>query len=129
MRPILPLLFATGTATGLPGHLHGQAGRTLRGYVLSAADGAPVADAVVRPIAPSSSRLVHSGAAGRFALGIPEGPLRLLVTRIGYTPDTVSLGAGDTTVTVRLQASPFTKISQVIPPVPGLVSQVPVSSS
>ena len=108
VRAIPGLLFATCMAAGLPGSLWAQAGRTLRGSVVADADGAPVADAVVRLLTPSSARLTHSSAAGRFQLRLPEGPAQLLVVRIGYAPDTVALAASDTTLTVRLRASPFT---------------------
>lgn len=107
MRTIVLVLSASCVAAGLPCLLHGQAGRTLRGTVATAAGDEPVGDAVVRLLGPLASRLTYSTPAGRFALRVPPGPVRLLVVRVGYTPDTVSVSPGDTTVAVRLRPSAF----------------------
>jgi outer membrane receptor protein involved in Fe transport len=106
VRSVLALLCGASIAAGLPPSLHGQAGRTLRGRVL-AAGGEPVSEAVVRVVAPTLGRLTFSSAAGLFQLGVPDGPLRLLVARIGYAPDTIAIGPVDSAVTVRLRESAF----------------------
>lgn len=107
MRTHLCLALAGCAVAGLPSLLHGQAGRTLRGMVVAASDGSPIADAVVRLLAPGSARLTASSPAGRFALRLPDGPARLLVARIGYSPDTVEVAARDTAAVVRLRTSAF----------------------
>jgi TonB dependent receptor/TonB-dependent Receptor Plug Domain/Carboxypeptidase regulatory-like domain len=107
MRTAVPLLCAIGLAAGLPSSLEGQAGRTLRGTVVAEADNAPVADAVIRLLEPGWERLTHSGPEGRFELRLPPGPVRLLVARIGYAPDTLTVAPTITKVVVRLRASAF----------------------
>ncbi len=107
MRTVLPLFCAIGLAAGLAPSLEGQAGRTVRGSVVAAADGGPVADAAIRLLEPGRGRLTHSSPAGRFELRVPDGPVRLLVARIGYAPDTQAVAATVTTVVVRLQESAF----------------------
>ena len=107
MRTALSLLCATGLAAGLPPSLHGQGGRTLHGSVVAAADGEPIADAVIRLLPPGRERITHSNASGRFELRAPDGPLRLLVARIGYAPDTVAVAPAATTVVARLRESAF----------------------
>ncbi len=90
-----------------PSLLHGQAGRTVRGTVTDEVDGKPVTDAVLKVIDPSSNRLTHSSPSGRFELQVPGGEARLLITRIGFSPDTVRLGPDDRRVDVRLRESAF----------------------
>ena len=107
MRTHIRLLCAFGLAAGLPPSLEGQAGRTLRGSVVAAADGAPVADAVIRLLERGAERLTHSGPAGRFELRVPDGQVRLLVVRIGYAPDTIAVAPTVTSLAVRLRESAF----------------------
>ena len=91
----------------LPALVHGQAGRTIRGTVTTEADRKPVADAVLKVIDPPSGRLTYSSASGRFELQVPGGEARLLVTRIGYAPDTVRVGPDGRQLDVRLRQSAF----------------------
>ena len=107
MRPAVPLLCAIGLAAGPPPSLEGQAGRTVRGSVVAEGDSAPVADAVIRLLKPGWERFTHSSPEGRFELRLPPGPVRLLVARIGYAPDTLTVAPTITTVVVRLRASAF----------------------
>ncbi|HET9274921.1 MAG TPA: TonB-dependent receptor plug domain-containing protein, partial [Gemmatimonadales bacterium] len=107
MRAPLSLLCAIGVVAGLPPSLQGQAGRTLRGRVVAAVDSAPIADAVIRILEPTAERITHSSSAGRFELRAPDGPVRLLVARIGYAPDTLAVAPTATVVTVWLRESAF----------------------
>jgi TonB dependent receptor/TonB-dependent Receptor Plug Domain len=107
MRTVLPFLCAIGLAAGLPPSLQGQTSRTLRGSVVAVVDSEPVGDAVIRLLDPGRERLTHSTSAGSFELRVPDGPVRLLVARIGYAPDTVAVAPTVTTVVVRLRESAF----------------------
>src|SRR5688572_16286258 len=93
MNPIRPVARAVVAGCVLfgafPSFVHGQAGRTVRGTVTARADRKPVAEAVLKVIDPPSGRFTYSSATGRFELRMPAGKARLLVTRIGYAPDTV----------------------------------------
>ncbi|HEX8695452.1 MAG TPA: SusC/RagA family TonB-linked outer membrane protein [Longimicrobium sp.] len=46
---------------------------------------------------------VQTDAQGRFTIQVPAGDVSLTVSRIGYTSRTVTVGAGESTVAVRLQ--------------------------
>ncbi len=66
----------------------------VRGRVLDAADGRPVAAAVVTlaPAGGAPARVARTDAAGRFALtGVPAGAWTLAVRRLGYAPDARAL--------------------------------------
>ena len=94
-------------ACGIPSPAHAQAERTIRGKVIAATDSTPVADAVIKPIRPATGRFTHSSPAGRFELAVAAGETLLLVTRIGYAPDTLRVGPDDRRIVIRLKASAF----------------------
>jgi hypothetical protein len=75
--------------------------------MVTAADSTPVADAVIKLVEPAVGRFTHSSPAGRFELAVPAGPVRVLVARIGYAPDTVAVGPDDRRLVIRLRESAF----------------------
>jgi carboxypeptidase family protein len=88
-------VLAIACVLGVVSVAQAQGPRTVRGTVTAITDSAPIADAVIRLIEPAGSRLTWSSAGGRFELAVPPGESRLLVARIGFTPDTIAVGPND----------------------------------
>jgi hypothetical protein len=98
---ILSLLLSVGL---LASPLGAQGPRIVRGLVADAARGHPIAGASVTVVAAPSAPLARSGPAGAFVLRVPGGAVRLAAALIGFAPETVTVGAGDDTITIRLRA-------------------------
>ncbi len=104
LRRRLPTLLLLGLASPLAA----QDQRLVRGHVRADADSAPVAEAILQVINPPSSRVTLTSASGRFALRVPAGAVRVLVTRIGFAAETLSVAPGAGTLDVRLRQTPVT---------------------
>lgn len=76
----------------LPAVLPAQSVPAIRGRVISAADGAPLAEAIVVSLTRRDRAPVVTSVGGWFALTTEPGE-RLLVLRIGFQPDTVAVPA------------------------------------
>lgn len=90
--------------------LRAQQGRVVHGQVVEASDSSAVRGAVVGAVGEPGTALTDDS--GRFALAVPEGAVRLTVTRIGIRPDTVLVAPGVTTV--RIVARPFAVVLAAI---------------
>jgi hypothetical protein len=119
IRAILALALwaaSAGAAAGAPAAAQStQTTRTLRGAVLDSVGGAPVAGALVRPIG-AKGRAVVTPPSGVFRLrldaGDTGGPVALVVTRIGYAPETLYVSDGE--VLARLRPRPLALSSVVV---------------
>lgn len=80
------------------GSLQSQQART--GRVVDSTSGAPLADATVVTV--QSGERVNTDRLGQFTLSIRPGD-RLVVSRIGYRPDTVAVESPDSDLLVRLR--------------------------
>jgi hypothetical protein len=83
--PVIHVLVATLLALGAqtPGEPAAATGGTLRGIVVDAAGGAPLADVIVR--LDGGVMDTRTGADGRFEFaGVPPGTRELFVSRVGY---------------------------------------------
>lgn len=109
MNPTHRSLAATFFALGaLAAPLAAQDWHLVRGTVRSAADTTPIADAILRLLHAPTSPHTYSSATGRFELRVPPGDVRLLVTRIGFAPETVSVAPGQRQLLVSLRATVVT---------------------
>jgi TonB-linked SusC/RagA family outer membrane protein len=75
--------------------------RELRGRIADATtgEGLPGASLVIK----NTTRGVTSGADGTYRLAVPDGAVTLLVSSVGYLPQEIVVGAGQTALDVRLQ--------------------------
>lgn len=87
--------------TGGPALVSAQSPDPVRGRVVSALDGGPLADAVVIPLGGSGQDPVLTSAGGWFTLQVPSGT-PLVVLRIGFRADTVAAVRGGEPVLIRL---------------------------
>ena len=83
-----------------------QESRVVRGRVRDAVSKLAVADAVVRQLG-DVTNAVRSATDGRFALRLPTGAA-LIVARLGFAPDTVSVPTAVAALEIDLRAAPLT---------------------
>jgi outer membrane receptor protein involved in Fe transport len=88
--------------------LSAQEERTVRGRVLDAAAGAPLEGATVVVVDTETPQGTFSDRSGGFQLRVPAGAVRLLATRLGFAPETLTIAPKQPTVTFRLDTAPFT---------------------
>jgi hypothetical protein len=101
----LPILAAAGLCTTQP--LKAQDLRTVTGRVLEASGGAPLSGATVVHLDAARPSGALSSASGAFALRVPRTPVRLVATRVGFAPDTITIGSDESAVTFRLHSAPY----------------------
>ena len=81
--------------------------RRVTGEVVRGGTNEPVADAVVAVVGGSRAISVLTNDQGHFAISVPPGEVRVEVSALGYATRQVVIPAGETTVTISLDFSPF----------------------
>ncbi|MFN2317838.1 MAG: TonB-dependent receptor [Gemmatimonadales bacterium] len=101
--PTLRFIFlCCALLASLPTLLPAQSAELVRGRIISAADGAPLAEAIVVPLTGHNRASAVTSAGGWFSLtALPGAPL--LVLRLGFVPDTVAVPDRGTPLVVTLQ--------------------------
>ena len=84
--------------------------RPITGHVFAAADSTPVEAVVVGAV--GTGIVTFTDRAGRFALQVPRGAVRIAIHGIGIVPDTISVPAGIDTVKIFVRP-----LAIVLPPV------------
>lgn len=79
----------------------------LRGTVRDSVTGEPVGLAIVRVVGGGARGSAVTDDAGRFALLVPPGPVRLDLRRIGYRPNAVTVSAPDTALVLTIAPVPI----------------------
>jgi outer membrane receptor protein involved in Fe transport len=102
---VLMAILAVGLLTP-PTSALAQGGRVVRGTVLGTGNGAPLSGATVRA-AGGGGPAATSNERGRFTLAVPAGPVQLIVTRLGFAPDTLAVAADQVEVVFNLHEAPL----------------------
>jgi hypothetical protein len=94
-----------------------QASRLVSGTLSSAADSAPLPDAIVRVLDFREPRTTTTSTTGSFRLRVPTGEVRLLLVRIGFAPETVLVAADQSEIArqmrpVAVELEPLTVSSE-----------------
>ena len=90
----------------LPAPAAAQAGRVVRGTVLGTGNGAPLSGATIRR-ADSAGPGATTNERGRFTLAVPPGTIRLVAIRLGFAPDTISVGPTEAEIVFNLREAPL----------------------
>ncbi|MGH7527366.1 MAG: TonB-dependent receptor [Gemmatimonadales bacterium] len=101
-----PLLLLASMAPPALAQTPGEPARLVKGVVVAAADSVPLADVLVLAL-DGPRRHTVTAPSGRFALELPGGDVRLLATRLGFAPETLSVGRHAAAITFRLAESAF----------------------
>jgi outer membrane receptor protein involved in Fe transport len=78
--------------------------QTIRGRVVAAHDGTPLADVSILVSGGSST---ITGANGMFRVSLPSTTAILVATRLGFLPESVSVTTVDTAIVIRMQPAPL----------------------
>ena len=100
-RAFYPICAVIFTA---PAPLQAQDVTRVSGRVVNVSGGIPLPDATVIEL--GATRATLSSASGAFALPLMTTPSRIVVARLGFAPETLSVTAGDD-VHVRMRAAPL----------------------
>jgi TonB-dependent receptor-like protein len=99
LRQLSPFALAL---LAIASRLESQEGRLITGRVLAAADSTPLGS--VRTGAVGTLAVTFTNSAGRFALRTPAGVARITIRGLGIAPDTVTVPAGQDTVSIFARA-------------------------
>ncbi len=104
----IPLVLPTLASLAVVPAVRAQAVRVVRGSVADLASGTPLPSAIVRPLDAPGTTAASTSPWGTFVLRVPAGAVRLVATRIGFAPETLTVAADSAAVVFRLAAAPVT---------------------
>lgn len=104
-----------------------QGRRRVQGRVTAAVSGEPVPSASVRVVGTTYGAITDEN--GHFSVSAPEGPVSLLVRRIGYTPKTIPVGTAVADIEVTLAKDVLELDKQVITGTATTVSSINVANA
>jgi len=99
-RTIPRVVLGAALLATVPSLAMAQGSRVVRGTVLGSGNGAPLAGANVRIV--GAPAVATTNERGRFVLSVPDSAVRLAATRLGFAPDTITLGRTDAEVVFNL---------------------------
>ncbi len=102
----IPLVLPTLASLAVVPAVRAQAVRVVRGSVADLASGTPLPSAIVRPLDAPGTTAASTSPWGTFVLRVPAGAVRLVATRIGFAPETLTVAADSAAVVFRLSAAP-----------------------
>ena len=102
----LPCLLVVATTSGA------QQSRIVDGRVVTAADSTPIAGVVVHALDDHARSGIVTGPSGQFRVVVPRTSTRLVATRLGFAPETLTVG--NEPVIVRLTPAPLSLSPAII---------------
>jgi len=104
----LPCLLVVATTSGA------QHSRIVHGRVVTASDSTPVAGVAVHALDDRARSGIVTGPSGQFRVVVPRASTRLVATRLGFAPETLTVTVGNESVTVRLTPAPLSLSRAII---------------